>query len=493
MVPLQGETDTAREREALALAVQHDRIMTAEVWETPEDYPVPPDDTETIYVDLMAASPKGMPAGKIDTEPLELYRAGQRMFVHRYAISDNPAKVREATRDGYFAMTFREYELQAELQELWLKFEEATSEDRKELLAMKGAKITEQIDREVETGPEETILTIMEPWRAYKKQATLTWQRHVSNINSFVDFVGDIPLIDVTKRRVFEYMEHCQKQRRDDGRPYSPRTIAGRLESIKALLQFADDTDKIPFNPARGVKPPRDTRPRSAKSWKSFEPDEIKKLVTVATDLWTSRRPYRGCPETRRFDLITALHCLVWTGARPEEICQLRRADVDLTRQAIELINDETDDGARQRSLKNEHSYRTIPVHSRLLPVLKEHLRRVEGPLLFPSFEPKATKAEIRKAEETGQPVEIRSRYASVISQEWTSHLRERVTPGDRRKVLYSLRHSWAAESRRAGMPEHVRNAIMGHMDDNPVASRYGNDADWLDEKRSHLERMNCL
>lgn len=63
----------------------------------------------------------------------------------------------------------------------------------------------------------------------------------------------------------------------------------------------------------------------------------------------------------------------------------------------------------------------------------------------------------------------------------------------DPRKVLYSLRHSWSAESRRLGMPEHVRNALMGHADDNPHAGRYGGDADWLKEKRKHLDVMNCL
>jgi hypothetical protein len=42
-------------------------------------------------------------------------------------------------------------------------------------------------------------------------------------------------------------------------------------------------------------------------------------------------------------------------------------------------------------------------------------------------------------------------------------------------------------------MPEHVRNAIMGHANDNPQAGLYGGDADWLEEKRQHVERMECV
>lgn len=188
---------------------------------------------------------------------------------------------------------------------------------------------------------------------------------------------------------------------------------------------------------------------------------------------------------------MTALQCLIWTGARPEEICQVRRDWVDLDRGVIQITNDETDDGARAAFVKNENSVREVPIHSRLLPFLSEHLRRHNSPLLFPSFEPKPSKAELAEAQKTGV-LEIKGRYARPISREWTDNLRTLIAPNEPRKVLYSLRHSWAAESRRSGMPEHVRNAIMGHAEDNPHSGRYGGDADWLEEKRRHVERMEC-
>jgi len=121
-----------------------------------------------------------------------------------------------------------------------------------------------------------------------------------------------------------------------------------------------------------------------------------------------------------------------------------------------------------------------------------EHLRRNNSALLFPSFAPEPTPKELKEAESAGK-LEIKGRYARPLSREWTDNLRKQISPDEPRKVLYSLRHSWAAESRRTGMPEHVRNALMGHADDNPHAGRYGVDADWLEEKRRHVERMACI
>jgi integrase len=70
----------------------------------------------------------------------------------------------------------------------------------------------------------------------------------------------------------------------------------------------------------------------------------VRKLIEVATDVWTRRRYQTHRTQMSRMtDLITALHMLVWTGARPEEICQLRLDDVDLDRMGI-VVTNETDD-----------------------------------------------------------------------------------------------------------------------------------------------------
>lgn len=475
MIPLRGGNDADREKEAHALAARHDGIFQAEVVSDPANYSTRPADTAVMFS---------------DDSDLVFYREGQFVQPEKFAVSHDPAMIRQARENGYFAMSEKEYALQRTLDEHILEYASAENDDRRTIADMKAERIAEQIEKEATSVASETVLSVLDPWRANRKQAPTTWKKHNQYAHEFTDLHTDLPLAEVKKRHVVEYVEHCQKMTYR-GEPISPGSIAKRLDSIKALFAYAVSADLILFSPAQGVKPPRDTRPKTSQSWKSFEKTEIQSLITTATDLWSNRRASRN--PGRRDDLVAALHCLVWTGARPEEICQLRREDVDLSRKAIIITNDPSDDDARARMVKNDRSTREIPIHNQLLTILGEHVRRSNAPLLFPSFEPQATKAELKAAKESGQPVEIKGRYARPISREWTDYLREKIVPGEPRKVLYSLRHSWAAESRRTGMPEFVRNAIMGHADDNPNAARYGNDADWLEEKRQHLERMICF
>ena len=327
----------------------------------------------------------------------------------------------------------------------------------------------------------DTILSALPKWHKLKQPRITTQKAHKARVQAFVDLHGDLPLSAITKRHIVDFVEHVQTITHE-GKPLKPTTMANYLATISGLLSYAVGADLIQFNPAQRVESPKDNRPKVAKSYAAFEKSEVRNLIQVGTEIWTKRGVRRNSRQTRKNDLIAALHMLVWTGARPEEICQLRLVDVDIDGLVLSITNDDSDDEGltRARFTKNENSVRDIPIHSKLAPIIADHLSLIRGvsnsSLVFPSFEP---------ALQTG-------RYARPISTEWTSKLREHVT-SDPRKVLYSLRHAWAAESRRTGMPEYVRNALMGHGGDNPVASRYGGDSEWIEEKRAHLEKMDCV
>ena len=72
-------------------------------------------------------------------------------------------------------------------------------------------------------------------------------------------------------------------------------------------------------------------------------------------------------------------HLLRWSGAHASEVGGLRWEDIDMHEELIHFKSHET------RPLKNAFRRRTIPIHTRLLPILKqEHLdERCEG-LIFP-------------------------------------------------------------------------------------------------------------
>ncbi len=480
VIPLQGQTDAERTREALAIAHRHDEQMSfLNGWDIDDI----PNDAVAMSIIL---DPENLPPGEPPPKPKLFWRAGQWHEVYRYTITDDPVARRNAEAEGFFVMSVAESDAQDLIAEQRAAHERATTQEGRELAELKGERAAHEVDTAARDSGH-TVLSVLPLSHDRRKQVPSTWKKHKHAAHAFADLFGNPVLTTITKRQVVEFVEHCQAQRLKDGSEYSPTSIASRLDSIKALLSYAASADLIPANPAVHVKPPRDTRPKTAQSWKSFEPQEVKKLLKVATALWTEKRE-----GDRRDDLITALHCLVWTGARPEEICQLRREDVDLARRVINITNDASGDDARPRMLKNARSVREIPIHSQLLPILEAHVRQSNSPLLFPTFEPTASRAELTEAKETGRPVVIKGWYHRRLAREWTDRLRQVIVPNDPRKVLYSLRHSWAAELRRSGMPEHVRNAIMGHADDNQHAIRYGGDADWLEEKRRHLERMNC-
>ena len=429
-----------------------------------------------LRLDLTPSQLRGVEAMK----PLTVHRDGVSIETYKIAFGSDPDFLRAAERDGFFPMSRDELKQQMALNQFMVDAETAGSDDQKEIAELKTERAIRQIDDlAVQRG--DTILSALPKWHEREQPRITTRKAHQGRIQVFVDLHGNLPLAVITKRHIVEFVEHVQTMTHRR-KPLTATTMSNYLASIAALLNYAASVDLIPFNPAKGVIPPKDNRPKVARSFAAFEKSEIRKLITTGTEIWSNRRVHSNTHETRRDDLITALHMLTWTGARPEEICQLRVMDVDLHGRVLTITNDGSDDEEtnRVRFTKNENSVRDIPIHSKLAPIVADHLDMLRAisncPLLFPSFEPTS---------ETG-------RYARVIGNEWTSALREHVSIYER-KVLYSLRHSWAAESRDSGMPEYVRNALMGHGGDNPVAGRYGGDMPWIEVKRVHLEKMDCV
>lgn len=489
MIALEGQNDTDRATEAQGIADRHNRQMRMVQMVDVGEATKLAADAVVMRIDL---SPNDLPPGAPAPVPARFYRDGRIVETTKYAVTDDPTQRRAAEGEGFFVVSQEEARAQLELQQQMKAYDAAKTSEQAELSDLKAELAAGKVEAASRVSGE-TVLSILPRWRDREKQAPTTWKKHLQYAREFAEFHtgddGDLYLSDVTKRHVQEYVEHAQTLTYR-GAPLSPTSIAKRLDSVRALLAFAASVDEIDHNPATGVKPPKDTRPKTSRSWKSFEREEIQKLVKESTDLWSGRRNSKQ--PGRKEDLATALQCLIWSGARPEEICQLRREDIDLSTSAMQITNDETSDDARARLTKNDSSIRTVPIHSQLLPILSEHLRRHNSALVFPSFAPEPTPMELEEEKQTGK-LEIKGRYARPLSREWTDNLRELIAPDEPRKVLYSLRHSWAAESRRTGMPEHVRNALMGHADDNRHASRYGGDVEWLEVKREHVERMICV
>jgi len=480
-IPLEGRTNSERIAEAQSYAHEHNRELE-----------FGPGARMLLNVDVNPPYIENGPSYCIDythlseligreTRPFRVRRDGRTIETYKVAISTDPEYLRRVEKDGFIGMSLEEAESQVALNKLLLADMNMANADQEELTSLRTERVERQID-DLEIHRGETLSSALPKWHAHSNPTHQTKAAHQRRVQVFIDLHGDMALTAITKRHVVEFVRHLQTMAYRK-KPLTAKTIEQYLASVGALLNYAAKSDMIPFNPSKGVEPPRDTRPKSARTRKPFAKGEIRNLIETSTKIWTNRRVLSNTPLTRKNDLITALHMLTWTGARPEEVCQLRLVDIDLQWQVIGITNDDTEDeecDLRPRSLKNENSVRSVPIHSKLVPVIRQHieyLRSVSnGPLLFPSFQP---------ALETG-------RYARPISSEWSNTLRKHISP-DPQKVLYSLRHSWSAESKRSGMPEYVREALMGHGGDNPTGDLYGSNAEWIEAKRRYVEAMDCI
>lgn len=158
------------------------------------------------------------------------------------------------------------------------------------------------------------------------KPQEATKEGHYRAIEEFIALHGNLPLIKITKKQVAAYVAHVS-QMKVNGRLLAPSTVKQRLEKLVAVLQYAASVDAVDHNVGKAVVAPRDARPKGDTIYKPFDKSEVRKLIEVGTSVWTSRRyQTHKTKMSRMTDCITALHMLTWTGARPEEICQLRIA-----------------------------------------------------------------------------------------------------------------------------------------------------------------------
>lgn len=425
-------------------------------------------------------SPEVLPVNK-QVPAFEFYRDGKRIKTYKLATSSDPDFLRAAEKEGYFIMSPEEVRQQGTLMKQFLAYKSADGADAKELAKLRH-KNTRRTIEELAPAGSETLTSILPKMHLQRKPRESTKRDHLRVAREFRSLHGDISLEKITKGHVRKYVEHVLSMT-FKGQPLAPSTVKQRLEKLSAILQFAVSIDAMEYNVARDVKAPKDDRPLGDQTYKPFEKSEVRTLIDVGTEIWTKRR--YATPKTRlsrKDDFITALHLLTWTGARPEEVCQLTVEDVHLDRMGIVITNLSDDLDSRQRQLKNEESVRGIPIHRILFPRLKDHVEHVtrvsNSGLLFPSFEP-----------------DLKSgRYARFISTEWTQHLRQHVTD-DPQKVLYSLRHSWAGESKNVGMSEAMRNDIMGHASNSESSSakRYTHLFDDLNNQLEWVNKMDCI
>lgn len=301
----------------------------------------------------------------------------------------------------------------------------------------------------VSPGAPSSLTALCEYWR------TLAPDRPPRTVIEFEATAEDfdhrisLPIAEVTRRDVASYRDLLL------GEGLSPATVTKRIGFVSALLQTATDAGQLSANVARGLRTPRCKVESLGR--RAFAAEDLHRIF--ASPVYSQRlRPRAGGGEAAAWIPLLAYG----TGARLNELAQLRPADIQLDSADGPVIHIcDNDPGKR---LKTASSRRLVPVHPELVRagfacyVRRQQTARSEW--LFPSL--------------------VSDRFGSRGANwgRWFGrYLRQDEGCGvpDPLLVFHSFRHLFKQLCRQARIPEEVHDALTGHSGESGhVGRRYG-------------------
>ena len=145
-----------------------------------------------------------------------------------------------------------------------------------------------------------------------------------------------------------------------------------------------------------------------------------------------------------------------YTGARLEELCQIRIDDL-IEQQGIQCIR--IDDSCEGQNLKNTGSRRVLPIHPTLIELgLLQHVESVKATgvdRLFPDLEA------------------VRGKLGHAPSK-WFSRYKTKLGITDTRKTFHSFRHTFIDDLREAAVQDSLIKRMVGHEDSSVTFGIYG-------------------
>lgn len=283
-----------------------------------------------------------------------------------------------------------------------------------------------------------TLAGLVDLWkkvRAPRNPATEASARRA--LKHFITICGDVAPRNVTPDHARKFRDRLDK----DGHSYA--TITKWLYRMHAVFAVAVAEGKTNSNPFYKIKAHGRSNGKASDRRMPFSRDQIKLILSRCHELRPDER------------IVTQL--MVYHGARPSELCQLRCVDVlEVDGIPALQITDEGEDG----TLKNAESYRTIPIHP---ACVQEILTHVE-----------ACRSRRKEMLFDYQFVPSKGTRSHRFSRRFNTWLRDKLNIDDKRLVAYSTRHSFKDACRRANMPEYIANQLMGHRLAKGDAGGYG-------------------
>jgi hypothetical protein len=231
----------------------------------------------------------------------------------------------------------------------------------------------------VEPTKSETISAALEAWLAdpLKSQRPMTAQGHRMRANRFIKAVGDIPLADVTRSQISDFLATLGDNATRTRNAYQV-TLWSIFKSAKLRGRYSGD------NPAEGLKRQLTDDEKDSK----YDPFTMAELSTLLADAKPEVKPAAyGVQSALQWAAVIG----PYAGMRIEELAAMDAADVyqeiaDEAGKDKVWVFDVHNGG--NRALKNRPSIRKIPIHSELIRIgFLDYVKALpKGGKLFPGL-----------------------------------------------------------------------------------------------------------
>ncbi|HDT2484628.1 DUF6538 domain-containing protein [Enterobacter cloacae complex sp. 2024EL-00232] len=323
-----------------------------------------------------------------------------------------------------------------------------------------------------------TFTDLFEHYKAHirltdKDRAESRIRDYTSSANRFIKFIGDKPIRDISKTDLSAFrtlMEQApanrskavnslslENQAKAQGKKLSASTVRNIFMHLSAMFRVALEDDLLDEHPFDSFKMRKKVQAMNEHT--PFTDEEIRTMFRLP--LFHGEQSLYG--EMAYWIPII----LYYTGARVEEIGQLRRADIEVA-YGVPCFKIQM---GEEQSVKTAGSVRYVPIHSHILELgFMDFVNTREGQL----FAEKSV---------------VNDKYAYNYGRWWGRLIRKH---GIRKEVKpsHSFRHYFITQCRALDVREDTQNNILGHVPGS-VPRRYGSYL--IETSRVLIERIPRL
>ncbi|WP_143056372.1 site-specific integrase [Rosenbergiella nectarea] len=312
-----------------------------------------------------------------------------------------------------------------------------------------------------------------EPLRAERRIIAYT-----TSANRFIEFIGQRAVKDITVTDLADFRSLIEKlpsrpskairqmplhrQVNAEGRKISPTRVENILKELSSIFRVAVEDGKLAENPLTNLKKRKVVAGPAVV--RSFSQNEIHRIFSLPV--------FNGEATPHGAMAYWIPIILYYSGARVEEIAQLRRGDI-VEEDGIPCFRLAMGEG---QSIKMGN-LRQFPIHSHLIEMGFLDFVQSQTYQLF-----------VDKSEVNGK-------YSYNYARWWGNYIREHALTREGIKPTHSFRHSLVTLFRDLNIREEIQDSILGHNENSPDRAKasHGYGEKSVEAQRNAIEQIPRL